>query len=152
MKLHKNKEIALRQKTKHLKKIPKILEYNPFITGKIRNRSDLIKVINTPDFECHCEKCKKGIPKEEKKYNKGLCFDCSSLIVKEKRCFICFEKIITEYFDYMDICVSCEIKMTTPEGSNSHGYKEGGKLSGELRQNYWIDNQNDDISKIYEGE
>ena len=143
--------IDLKERCKSLVKIPesKKRKDTTEYTGLIKSMADLVYWASVPDFKCHCERCKKGIREETKKYNKGFCDNCIVVMMSEKRCFVCFEKITGKRFYHLgDVCQSCGIPV--PIGGNHHGYKEGGVLSGGLRTNYYGDNQNDNSTKIYE--
>ena len=119
-------------------------------TGLIKSTADLAFWANQKPFYYRCAKCKTGIEKQAKCDNRGLCDDCRTEVRENERCIVCFEKITnqTHRYEFGNACRVCV--SPAPTGGNHHGYKEGGKLSGGLRTNYWVDNENDDIAKILE--
>ena len=151
---HANKHIALRQKTQHLRPKPPDLNGTEY-TGLIKSTADLRYWANIEPHKIHCAKCEKSISRKLKTHNNGFCDDCAEFLVTGNRCCICFKKIhaVNKYDTAIGnhnlICNACNSKFGGNCG-NSHGYKEGGKLSGGLRTNYRTDNVNDNNSRMLE--
>jgi len=112
----------------------------------------LIIWINAPEPKFHCAWCKKAIEKDIKCYNHGFCDECKAKIVKDDRCVVCFERISVrvDCYSVESSCRCCNARSASGFARNPRGYAEGGKLSGGLRTDFWTDNENDNLVKLYE--
>ncbi len=135
---------------------PRVIKRGTAYTGLIKSTADLCYWANRVSFKHRCARCEVGITKKTKNENNGVCNRCHCLMQNTPTCSVCFKKIHdVGTFNSNTVmsrllCLACHARCIGHEGANTHGHKEGGGIRGGMQENFWMENENDNVVKLYE--